>query len=144
MFLKIAGLILAGYALVFGLFCVVAFQNGIAIVDVTNHRSGKRIFLPAPMVLANIGVSLIPDHALRDVQRELGPHRQLAEVAIDELRSCPDGPFVEVDGKEQHVLVEKRGDNIVVSVESPNEDVFIKVPLRGAKKLIAQLTAARD
>lgn len=143
MFLKIAGLILAGYTVVFGLFCVLALQSGVAIVDVTNHRDGSRIFVPVPMILGNVGLSLVPDHALRDVQRELGPHRELVDAAIDELRKCPDGPFVEVTNHREHVLVEKRGDNLIVNVHSKREDVYVKLPLNGTKKLIAQLTAER-
>lgn len=143
MFLKIAGLILAGYTLVFGLFCVVALQNGIAIVDVTNHRNGSRIFVPVPMVLGNVGISLLPDHAFRNVQRELAPHRGLLEAAVQELSNCPDGPFVEVESNRDHVLIEKRGDNLIVNVNSKDEEVCVKVPLRGTGKLLAQLTAER-
>lgn len=143
MFLKIAGLILAGYTVVFGLFCVVALQSGVAIIDVTNHRDGSRIFVPVPMILGNLGLSLVPDHAIRDMQRELGPHKKLVDAAIDELRSCPDGPFVEVTGRHENVLIEKSGDNLIVNVHSKKEDVYVKVPLRGTKKLIAQLVAER-
>ena len=143
MFLKIAGVILAGYTAVFGLFCLIALQSGIAIIDVANHRDGSRIFVPIPLILGNVGVSLLPDRALRNLQRELGPHRQNVDAVIDELRSCPDGPFVEVEGRDEHVRIEKSGDNLIVNVESRKEDVYVRVPLRGTKKLIAQLTAER-
>lgn len=143
MFLKIAGLLLAGYTAVFGLLFVVALQSGIAVVDVADHRDGSRVFIPIPMILGNIGVSLLPDQALQDVRRELGPHRRAAEAVIDELRACPDGPFLEVEGRGEHVLVEKSGDNLIVDVHSRKEDVYVRVPLRGTKKLIAQLTAER-
>jgi hypothetical protein len=143
MFLKIAGVILAGYTAVFGLFCLVALQSGIALIDVANHRDGSRIFVPIPMILGNVGASLLPDRALRDIRRELGPHREMVNAAIDELRSCPDGPFVEVESHGDHVLIEKSGDNLIVDVHSKKEDVYVRVPLRGTKKFIAQLTAER-
>lgn len=141
MFLKIAGLILAGYTLVFGLFVTVALQSGVAIVDVANRRDGSHVFVPVPMVLGSLGLSLLPAHVLRDAQREIGPHHQMMEAAIQELRECPDGPFVEVEGRREHVLIEKSGDNLVVNVHSKDEDVYVKLPLRGAQRMISQLAA---
>lgn len=142
MLLKIGALILAGYTLVFGLFCLVALRSGIAIVDVTDHRKGTHIFLPVPMVLGSIGIALMPDHAFRSVQRDIGPQqKEIMNAAIDELRSCPDGPFVEVKNSREHVVIEKRGDNLVVKVDGDDEDVYVKVPLRGTKNLMAQLLA---
>src|SRR5262245_11223321 len=142
MFLKIAAFILAGYSFVFGLFAIVALQSGIAVVNVTNHRDGSHFFVPVPMVLGSVGLSLLPKKALYDVRREIGPHRELIDAAIQELRECPDGPFVEVQGKREQVKIEKSGDNLIVNVHSKREDVYVKVPLRGTQKMLAQLSAA--
>lgn len=143
MLLKIGALILAGYALVFGLFCLVALRSGVAIVEVKDHRKGTHIFVPVPMVLGSIGVALMPEHALRSVQRDIGPRQQqVMNAVIDELRNCPDGPFVEVKTSREHVVIEKRGDNLVVNVDGEDEDVYVKLPLRGTKNLMSQLLAA--
>ena len=134
MFLKIAGAILAGYMFVFTLFAIVVAQSGIAVVHVVNHKKGDSLFVPVPMALGSVGLALMPDHALASVRKELGPHRKIVNAAIRELRNCPDGPFVEVEGRDKLVVIEKRGDNIVVNVESEEEDVYIRVPLDGTQK----------
>lgn len=143
MFLKIAGLILAGYTLVFGLFCVVMLHSGIAIVDVKNHRDGSHFFVPIPMALGNVGVALLPSNAFADMQRQIGPHKEILNAAIEELRNCPDGPLVQVQNKRENVLIEKKGDNLIVNVQDRHEDVYIRVPLSGTQHLVTQLLAER-
>jgi hypothetical protein len=139
--LKIAGAILSIYMSLFAIVGFAVFKAGVAIVDVKDKNDGDRVFVPVPVGLITAGMNLIPDHTLIALNTKVGPHQKYIHAAASELADCPDGVFVEVEGRDQHVLIEKRGGNLVIEAESPDDSVYVRIPIRSTGKLVAKLSA---
>lgn len=139
MFIKIAALSLAIAFSLFAVAGIVVQKTGLLIVDVQD-RDG-RVFLPIPMLLVNGALSFAPLNDKVSVPHEFQNHSDLLEAAASELSRCPDGPFLEVDSPDTKVLIEKRGQNMIVNVNSDSEKIYIQIPIRATGKTIAKLAS---
>lgn len=103
---------------------------------------GHRIWLPVPAVLVDLGVRMVPDRKLKKVSSKLRPWLPAIEAASRELARCPDGPFVEVMNPNERVTIVKRGDSLVIDVDSQTETVHVSVPIRVLASVAQRLDAA--
>ncbi|MBD3236834.1 MAG: hypothetical protein GF330_09030 [Candidatus Eisenbacteria bacterium] len=113
---------------------------GILRVDVHDWEGdGQHIRLRMPGVVVPIAVQLVPDAAFGEVPGEVLEHIELMEVACDALARQPDFLMIEVHDAREHVTIAKQGDDLVIEVESPDEDVHIMLPLSLVKSMTARL-----
>jgi len=119
------------------------FHQGIISVNVQEKRPGGdhvRFFVPATVVPA--AMMFAPEARLREAAERARAVLPAAQVAARELQSYPDTVFVEVMDGPEHVRIEKRGGNLVVDVDSPQETVHVSVPLRTIASVLSDIEEA--
>jgi hypothetical protein len=142
--LKIVAIGIAGMMMFFCMVGFYAVQSGIAVVDVRDKVAGKHIFVPVPIGLMNAGVNMLPGHVLNQVRGTLGTHHKVVRQLSTELEKLPDTNFVEIQKGEEHVLVSKSGRNLVIDVDTPEQSVYVRVPIRSTSDLLAKVAAAAE
>jgi len=95
--------------------------------------------IPAAAVGAGLAIAphVMPDEAWDEMRvdldaelAELPPQwRQTSSEMIRALADMPDAVLVEVDDHQDHVRVEKRGAELIVTVRSSDADVDVTVPI---------------
>jgi hypothetical protein len=132
--------ILASVASVPVLAGALVYNTGMVRVEVREKSpNGQHISLAVPAVVVPIGVRLVPKEKLREALRDLQAWLPAIKVASEELRRCPDGPLVEVDSRREHVRIVKRGDALVIDVDSESETVHVSFPLGAVAYAASQL-----
>jgi len=142
--LKIIAITLTGVMLLVCMMTFYAFQTGIAVISVNDKVHSKRVFVPVPVGLMNLGLNMIPGEMLSQVRNDLGPHKKVVQSLANELENMPDTDFVEVQGKDQHVLISKNGRNLIVDIQTPDETVYISVPIRATGNIVSKLASMKD
>jgi hypothetical protein len=142
--LKIIAITLTGVMVLICMMAFYAFQTGIAVVNVHDKVHGKRIFVPVPVGLMNFGLNMIPGEMLSQVRNDLGPHRKIVQSLANELENLPDTDFVDVQSKNERVLVSKNGRNLIIDVQTPEESVYVSVPIRSTSSIVAKLASMSD
>lgn len=110
-------------------------STGLVVVDVKT-ADGPRIVLPVPLFLARAALGFAPREAREVEVPELGEHYEIARRLVAELRDASDGVLVEVDDRENHVLIEKIGDEIAIEVVGDEEEVSLRIPLAAASEVL--------
>lgn len=117
---------------------IALFQGGIATVYV--QTSELTLFVPVPMAAAQLALRFAPEEELRKISEDLAPHKDLVLAALKELSACPDALLVEVRSSDENVLVEKKGSDIVVDVDSTHEGkVHVTVPIHSVARIFETL-----
>jgi hypothetical protein len=122
------------------LLATAATQTSVLVVDVTVDE-GPRIVAPVPYALARAGLALAP----RDVRRlevlELAPYMDDLREILNVLRDVPDGVFVEVEDRDDHVVISKEGDALrVMAMDGDRTRLELTLPLAS----LASFTEAYD
>jgi hypothetical protein len=142
--LKIIAITLTGVMVLICMVTFYAFQTGIAVVKLHDKVHGKNIFLPVPVGLMNFGLNMVPGEMLSQVSEDLGPHRKIVQSLANELENIPDTDFVEVQGRQEHVLVSKSGRNLIIDVQTEDETVYVSVPIRATGNIVAKLASMNE
>jgi hypothetical protein len=122
--------VLTGVGCVLLLIGVLVYSAGAVKVDVREKTpGGHHIWLAVPAIVVPIGARLAPKDKLRDALREARPWLPTIKVASEELVRCPDTSLVEVDNQQEHVRITKRGNALIIDVDSPEESVHVSLPL---------------
>jgi hypothetical protein len=149
-FLVLFGVILALLAGSGAALALAVHHYGTIEVDVhSNGPDGTDVEgLKIPGILAATAVHFIPDSALKSARAEVRAGCRESDCDVDDLgkilkalAESPDCVLVEVISATERVTVAKRNGHIVVDAESVEETVHVKVPLRAARSLLAQLDA---
>jgi len=141
MLTKIATAILLFLGTGIFMLATVLYQTGIFYVEVEEKRpDGHHLYIPVPVVLAHAAVACVPEKELREVRAELTPRKDLVVAACDAISDCPDGAFVDYrNGDQEHVTVTKRGNYLLVDVDSKDEKVKVRVPIWSVRNLVTQV-----
>jgi hypothetical protein len=112
----------------------VVYDMGAIRVSVDcKKKDGQSIHLVVPAALVSAGIHLVPQRELRQAAPEMRDQmRQWTPVlraAARELRNCPDGPLVQVQGPGEQVDIQLRHGTLVIHVDSDDETVRVAVPL---------------
>lgn len=142
--LKIIAITLTGVMVLICMITFYAFQTGIAVINVHDKVHGKRVFVPVPVGLMNLGLNMIPGEMLSQVRNDLGPHKKVVQSLAKELENIPDTDFVEVQGKDEHILVSKSGGNLIIDVQTPDETVYVSVPIRSTGNIVSKVASMSD
>jgi len=117
-------------------------SSGLVVVDVKTS-DGPRIVVPVPLFLARAALGFAPQEAREVEIPELGEYPEIASRLVAELRDCADGILVEVDDGDDHVLIEKVGDEIAIEVSSDDEEVSVRIPLAAASEILDSYDGSR-
>jgi hypothetical protein len=129
--LKAAALVLLSVpVLVLGLLA----SSSCVVVDV-KQADGPHIIVPVPLMLARTALHFAPREATHVEIPELARYSELGKKLVTELRNAPDGVLVDVDDGDDHVTIEKVGDELEVEVHDADDDVSVRLPLAVAAQL---------
>jgi len=111
-------------------------NTSVLMVDV-DTAEGPDITVPVPLPMARAGLWFAPDEAKRVEALELAEHLPHARKAVAALRQAPDGVFVEVHDRDEHVKIVKEGESLRVRViDGSRTSVDVRVPLAAAEKAL--------
>ena len=125
------------------------YRGGTIAVDVRESNGGTKVAVGVPAGLANLAIALapgdlIPVEEVAPIADELRPYWPAAQAALDELSRLPDFVLVEVEGRDEHVLVKKVDRKIVVLVESDGAQVEVSIPLTTVRQFWRKLDRLID
>ncbi|MCL6480232.1 MAG: hypothetical protein K6U02_00760 [Firmicutes bacterium] len=124
---------------------VLAYSEGAVIVRVrTHHPAGedRNLFLPAaPLPLA---MKWIPKASVPQLPPEARQLLPAAIEAVQQLETTPDFVLAEVEQIQKRVHIEKRGQKLIVEVDSPEKSVSIEFPLRTITRALREVERAQD
>jgi hypothetical protein len=139
-FWRIVGLTLLVVLATLLLVVVVAYAAGTVDVSVREKKpDGTRIHLMVPAVLISGGLRFVPGDQLSKASVDLRPWLPAIKAASRELARCPETILVDVQDRNDRVIVAKRGNSIVVDVDSEEDTVHVSVPLRFVAAIAQQL-----
>jgi hypothetical protein len=113
------------------------YRAGSIEVAVEEDGSNFRVKVPAGLVRAAIAVT--PSSAVSELTDEIEPWLPAVEAGWRELRDTPDFVLVEVDAHDEHILVRKVGDDLLVDVDAPDAQVSVTIPLGTIDALVRKL-----
>lgn len=126
----IAGLISAGLLIV--------LHAGVATVWVESPEA--TFFVPVPIAAVDVALHFVPEEELRELKENLEEFGPVIDAALEELSRCPDATLVEVESAEDHVLVQKVGDDLKIHVRTGQGERFdVSVPLDGVQRVLASV-----
>ena len=118
----------------FALAAAVAVTGTVTVEVDEKSADGTHLYIPVPALAFDLALLaapwIIPDDALAEVRREIGPYRQGLQEMAEGLESMPSGVLVEVHSDGEHVRITKQGRNFHIRVQSEDSDVSIAVPAR--------------
>ncbi len=117
-------------------------STGLLVVDV-KPSDGPRIVVPVPLFLAHAALGFAPEEAKEVEVPELDDYHEIARRLVAELRYAADGVLVEVDDRDDHVWIEKTGDEIAIEVKSDDEEVSVRIPLAAAAEVLESYEGGR-
>lgn len=128
---------LAAVALVPALLLGGAVANtSVLVVDVQTPDS-PHLVIPVPLPLARAGLAFAPDEARRVELPGLAEHLPAARKAVAALRGAPDGVFVELHDRDEHVRITKEDDLLRVRViDGARTKVDVRLPLAVAEEAL--------
>jgi hypothetical protein len=120
-------------------------QDGFVHVSVDEFtKDGTHLHLVVPAQLAPLGAHFVPARHLAEAQHKLHEILPALKLTVAELAKLPDSVLVEVRDADQHVLVSKSGDGLLVEEQSQQEHVKVWVPLRAIYDTADVLQSRRD
>lgn len=119
-------------------------HSGLVVVKVHEKGpDGAHFTIPVPASLLQAGMTVAihnSDEAEMDrVRAQLAPWRPALSESLDQLRAVDDFTMVDVDGRDEHVSIRKRGDTWVIDVQSSDADVYVSMPLGLLEHALAAL-----
>lgn len=105
---------------------------------------GDHVHLVVPAAMVNLALRFIPEPVCVTARGEMEHWGPVARALSRELPRCSDGVLVDVRGPGETTLIEKRGNCLVVSVDSRDEQVHVKIPLGTVSAVLAKLEKSRS
>jgi len=106
------------------------------VVDV-KEGDGPRIVVPVPLFAVEVAASLVPEQRTRvSLPQEAARVLPAAARICRELREAPDGVLVEVEDRDETVLISKVEDDLQIKVRGPRETVDVTLPLDAVEEII--------
>ncbi len=116
------------------------WRAGLVRIHITEKKPGGENFhLIVPGIMVTSALRLVPDEQLRESLRDARPWLPVAAAAARELERYPDATFVEVSSPRQRVRIATRDGVLTIDVDSPDETVYVAMPLATLADLTAEL-----
>jgi hypothetical protein len=140
---RLAVVILAGIAILtmatVGAAIAAVYNSGTVAVDVS-QAADSRVSVALPAGLLNLAIALVPADVVSEVAEELEPVWPTVSAAARELHRAPDFVLLEVVGKDEHVLIEKRDGRMIIVVDDHGERISVAVPLSTICRIVDKLS----
>jgi hypothetical protein len=117
---------------------VTALSMTWVVVSVVIPEDGLRLWIPAPIVLAQGAVALVGPPGLRDKIPLEPEHARIAAALLAELERTDDAELVRVESGEETVVVRKEGGLLRIEVDNPSERVRIHAPIREVREFLEE------
>lgn len=123
------------------LFGASIYRSGVVAVEVLEKGdNGSSVEVKIPGALIPVAMHFIPECTIDDVRCEIGPEARaaldIARAALRSIGRAPDGVYVQVLSRDEIVRVEKKGGELRVFVDSPDEVVRVSIPIRVAGSVL--------
>lgn len=139
MLVKIAVGFLVAFLSLFTVCTLAVLQGGVGSVYVNNED--VTLWLPVPMIAADLGLWFVPDEELEKIRLEMEPVKEFVLAGFNQLESIPDSTLVQVNTTDESVLVMKRGSDLVIDVESREDGkVYIEMPLHSLERILRKVS----
>jgi len=128
--------ILKGLAILGAATLVVALSMTWVIVSVVVPADGLRLWIPAPVLLAQ-GVAAIvdPPEMRKAIPLEV-EHARLAAAALRELETAGDAELVRVESADETIVVRLQEGRIHVEVDNATDRVRVHAPIREVRQFL--------
>lgn len=105
---------------------------------------GTSVGLHIPALVVPLALHCVPACTIDEVRMEMDDEARealrVARAVAGRLASCPDGVFVDVQSRDDVVLIEKRDGRLVLFVDTPQETVRCTMPLRTLSQCLEALS----
>ncbi len=122
-----AGIIILAVATV-GAAVAAVYNAGTVAFDLSPAED-SRISVALPAGLLNLAIALVPDDVVSDITDELEPVWPTVQAAARELHRAPDFVLLEINGKDEHVLIEKKENRMLIVIEEGGDRISVALPL---------------
>lgn len=116
---------------------------GMITVDVAEKSAaGGRVRIVLPGFLLHAGscaLRFVPEDDRIEIRREIDDLAPMMRVVADELEAMPDMTLVRVESDDAYVHIRKRDGQLVIDVETEDEDVHVSVPIGAVSDVIEAL-----
>ena len=131
--------ILLGLLIIFLLFSAYAVHAGVAVVQVKSPDT--QLWIPVPIALAQLAGRFVRVPLSKQEKfREVWQYRALLKEGMNELVNMPDADLVEIRKTDEHVLIYKRGDQILIDAYHRDEEVKLRIPIQSLQRLLEAVT----
>ena len=111
-------------------------------VEFQQKQAGRRRpELTIPAALIPWGLEIMPDEALEEATADLKPFLPALLAASDEFEELPDFVLVGMQNSRERIRIEKRGENVLVDVESEHETFHLSLPVETIHSVLLTLKA---
>lgn len=119
-------------------------RDGLITVSVQERGAhGTRLYLPIPgaAVRAAVGMVELGGQRHQQFRARFSEVQPVLAALGEELGACPDMRLVEVESEHEHIVIEKRGGSLRITVDDRGDHVNITFPLDLATDLLDRLSA---
>lgn len=138
--LIVAAVCVSASVLMAGVGAVVVYRDGLIDVNVQEKEAGgSYVHLMVPTTLVRVALAFVPFDDRMRPGPEARPYWPVIEAACAGIARSPDGVFVQVDGPDEHVTIEKRGGSLVVDVDDTDAKVRVSIPVRAVEYVVRRM-----
>lgn len=134
----LAGIVVA----VFAAAALYIYDSGFATVQIREGHSSFTV--PVPLAFVEVGLLFISASHQNRLPEPLVYCREVLPAVLTELEETTDVTFVDVVNGKDSVQVQKAGSNLIVQVESLNEKVRVKAPVRSLTRILRRVLAVHS
>lgn len=143
--LVVAAVCVSASVLMAGAGAVIVYREGMIDVNVQEKEpGGTYVHLMVPGALVRLVLALVPFSENMRPGPEARPYWPLVEAACSGISRSPDGVFVQVDGPDEHVTIEKKGGHLVVDVDDADARVHVSIPVRAVEYVVRRIRPAES
>jgi len=123
-----------------GAVMTLASQQWLLVNVETHGPDAVNLYIPVPMGLIYPGLHFIPEDAREiELPEDMVLNREALRKMVDVLQDCPDGDFVRVVTRSENVRIAKEGGDLLVLVQTEEENVDLRVPLEFFDELLQSI-----
>jgi hypothetical protein len=118
------------------------FHEGVIRVDVDDAKGeGIHLHFWVPATIVPVALQFAPKQNLRDATTHAKAFLPVLRVLSKELEKYPNAAFIEVQNDCQHVQIRTENGSLRIDVDSPDENVHLRVPLKTLGHISSELEA---
>ncbi|GAC1623358.1 MAG: hypothetical protein PVS2B2_24730 [Candidatus Acidiferrum sp.] len=118
------------------------FHEGVIHVDVDEAKSeGTHLHLWVPATVVPVALLFAPKQHLRDAAERAKPFLPAIRILSKDLEKYPDADLIEVREENQHVQIHTEHGSVRIDVDSPDEVVHLRVPIKTLRHISGELEA---